>query len=174
MHTPQRTMKFQNFYFDPQLIARDDAPPKPHFVQSRQHEQTGRVAADFVEREDCRRLRQRFHDQHPRHHRMPREMPGEVRLVEGEVFDRYDAALGPVAEAIDEQERIARGQQPQYTLELGDFGFVVVRHRELLHAPWSSADYFEMVDFLAASSPNSDGCDAPGSSASALSRAAAP
>src|SRR5277367_1098633 len=130
--SPQWSMKFQNFYFHAKLIAGDYAAPKAHFVQSGQHEQACRVSADFVQREDCARLRQRFDDQHSRHHGMPRKVTGEVRFVEGDVLDRYDAALDQLDDSIDEQERIAMGQQPQYALEIRDFR--IFRHRKLLRA----------------------------------------
>src|SRR5208283_5378737 len=119
-------------YFHAKLIAGNYAPPKAHLVQPGQHEQARRVAADFIQREDRARLRQRFDDQHSRHHRMPRKMTGEVRFVEGDVLDRYDAAFDQFDDSIDEQERIAMGQQPQHALEIRNFR--IFRHRKLLRA----------------------------------------
>src|SRR5208283_1049019 len=119
-------------YFHAKLIAGNYAPPKAHLVQPGQHEQARRVAADFIQREDRARLRKRFDDQHSRHHGMPRKMTGEVRFVEGDVLDRYDAALDQLYDSIDEQERIAMGQQPQYALEVRDFR--IFRHRKLPRA----------------------------------------
>ena len=69
-------------------------------------------------REDGARLRERFDDQHPGHHRMPREVPREIRFVESDVLDRYDAALDQLDDAIDEQKRIAMGQEAQHPLKL--------------------------------------------------------
>jgi hypothetical protein len=94
---------------------------------------------------------------------MLREMSGEVRLVEGDVLDRDDAALAQLEDAIDQKKGIAMGQQPQYALELRDFGFVIVSHRQLLRASRRRL-YFEIVDFFAACDPNSEGSDAPGCS----------
>src|SRR5215472_5519023 len=143
-------MKLDDFNFYPQLIARDHAAAKAHFVQPGQHEQARRISPNFVERENRARLRQRLDQQHARHHRMLRKMTGEIGFVEGDVLERYDAALFQLDDPIDQQKRIAMRQQPQYAGKLGDL--CVVRHRS----------YFEMVDFLAASDPKSDGWDAPG------------
>jgi hypothetical protein len=61
-----------------------------------------------LERKDGRGLRHRLDDEHARHHREVREVPGKERLVDGDVLDRRDAhVLLEGDDAIDEEERVA-------------------------------------------------------------------
>src|SRR6266566_2325873 len=121
-------MKLQYFHFHHELIAGDNSATKTDFVETGEHEETARARPRFAESENRARLRERLDDEDAGHHRMLREMPGEERLVEGYVLEGDDAALFELENSIDEQERIAMGEEPQHSGQLGDFGVVRLFH----------------------------------------------
>ena len=56
-------------------------------------------------------LCQCFHDQHARHHRIPRKMPGKIRFVKGHIFASHCPHTGlQLLDSIDQQKWMSVGQ----------------------------------------------------------------
>ena len=70
--------------------------------------------------EHASRLRHAFDDQHPRHHRIFREMADELRFIRGDILDADAIFVAAYSDnPIDQKERIAVGQQPQDFVNVG-------------------------------------------------------
>ncbi len=93
-----------------ELIAGHDRTAKARLVDADEvHAGIGvgdHVGADVGQQP--RHLRERFDDEHARHHRPAGKVTGEVRLVEADVLQRADALAAHALEhPIHQQERIA-------------------------------------------------------------------
>mmetsp|Transcript_6839 Transcript_6839/g.27957 ORF Transcript_6839/g.27957 Transcript_6839/m.27957 type:complete len:227 (+) Transcript_6839:153-833(+) len=98
-----------------ELVARDDGPPELHAVDPREEKLLLRPAFARrlgVEHDQAADLRHGLHHEHAGHDGALREVAGEEVVVDGDVLQADGVlALLNLEHAIDEQERVAVGEQ---------------------------------------------------------------
>lgn len=100
--------------FDAQLISWHNRPPKARLLNSRKNHKLVLTIRNLCQQQCAARLRHSFNDQHTRHDRHVRKVPGEKWLINGDIFNRHNALHAhEVDHTINQQKRIAMRQNSQ-------------------------------------------------------------
>ena len=94
-------------HLEPQLVAGHHRPPELRVVEADDADLERARVGRRLQQPDARGLRQRLEDQHPGHHRLPGEVPGEEVLAAGDVLRGDQPPARVVLEdAVHEHERV--------------------------------------------------------------------
>ena len=110
MHFGDARLTAADDHFNAKLVAGANGPAEFRpFDRSQQDDFTLSIRHRF-QYQHARHLRHRFDDENTRHHREVGEMPGEEGFVGRDILDAYDAQFLEFDNAVDQQERVAVGQ----------------------------------------------------------------
>src|SRR6202034_2355171 len=103
-----------HFHLQPQLIPWAHRTPKFSALDPGKHHHLIGAVLHFGEQQSPAGLGDRFHNQHSRHDRQSREMPGKKRLVDSYILDSDDALLAlQLQHAVNQEKRIAMRKDAQ-------------------------------------------------------------
>ena len=123
-HLGEGRLQLGDPHFDSQLVARRYRLSELRLFDCREQDQLAGAVRNLTHDQNARDLRHRFDDQYPWHDCELRKVPGEMRLIDGDIFEADNAIVLKFEDAIYQQKRVTVGKKLLYRL------YVVSRHAD--------------------------------------------